>query len=134
LALVVLGILAAITIPTLLTALNKARQKRTMADLRTLGTMVEAYAVDNGVNPVGADIDDLQLLVPIYTDDLTVEDGWGHHLIYDGSPQDYTLGSTGRDGGSSLTLIGAGGPTKDLDADIVFARGSFVQWPEGTQE
>jgi competence protein ComGC len=41
------GILAAIAIPNLLTAMQRAKQKRTMADIRSLGTALESYASDN---------------------------------------------------------------------------------------
>ena len=43
----IIGIIAAIAIPNLLNAINRGRQKRSMADIRTIGTAVEAYAVDN---------------------------------------------------------------------------------------
>ena len=52
----------------------------------------------------------------------------------EGAALDYTLGSAGKDGGTTLSLVGAGGPTGTFDADIVFTRGVFVQWPEGLQE
>lgn len=47
-SLVIIGVLAAMTIPALLNALDKSRQKRTMADLRLLGGGIETYAVDVG--------------------------------------------------------------------------------------
>jgi prepilin-type N-terminal cleavage/methylation domain-containing protein len=50
--LVVIGVIAAIAIPNLASAIDRGKQKRTMADLRTIGTAVEAYSVDNGTYPV----------------------------------------------------------------------------------
>ncbi len=47
----IIGIIAAIAIPNLLSAVDRGKQKRTMADLRTLGTACEEYAIDNGVYP-----------------------------------------------------------------------------------
>ncbi len=47
----IIGIIAAIAIPNLLNAINRGRQKRTMADIRTIGTACEAYAVDNSSYP-----------------------------------------------------------------------------------
>ena len=47
----IIGIIAAIAIPNLLNAINRGRQKRTMADIRTIGTAVEAYAVDKSFYP-----------------------------------------------------------------------------------
>src|SRR6478672_5662446 len=43
----IIGILAAIAIPNLLTALQRSKQKRTMADMRSIATAWEAYATDN---------------------------------------------------------------------------------------
>ena len=47
----IIGIIAAIAIPNLLNAINRGRQKRTMADIRTIGTAIEAYAVDHASYP-----------------------------------------------------------------------------------
>jgi general secretion pathway protein G len=131
--LAVLGILSAMIIPSLLKALDKGRQKRTMADIRLLGSGIEAYALDNSTYPLGTDMGALAVLVPSYTDIVVTEDGWGHELVYDGVAKQYTLGSTGKDGGDFLVLVGDGGPTRRFEDDIVFRMGNFVQWPEGTQ-
>jgi prepilin-type N-terminal cleavage/methylation domain-containing protein len=40
----IIGILAAIAIPNLLTAMQRSKQKRTMADMRTIATSWEARA------------------------------------------------------------------------------------------
>jgi general secretion pathway protein G len=132
--LVVLAIVSSIVIPALFYALNRGRQIRTVADLRLLGGRIEAYSVDHGWYPTGSDVDALDVLVPEYTDHVTKEDAWEHQLIYNGGALNYSLGSAGKDGGNTLIVIGDGGPTKDFDADIIFSMGSFVQWPEGTQE
>ncbi len=50
----IIGIIAAIAIPNLLNAINRARQKRSMSDMRTIGTAVEAYAVDWSFYPDNA--------------------------------------------------------------------------------
>src|SRR5688572_28259577 len=49
--LLIIGILAAIAIPNLLTAQERAKQKRTMADLRSIATACEAYATDTNRYP-----------------------------------------------------------------------------------
>lgn len=134
LSLVIIGVLAAIIIPNLLTALDRARQKRTIADLRSMSGAIEVYNVDYGLYPSGSDIKTLSLLVPEYARELITVDAWKHELIYDGSPGHYSIGSAGKDGGNTLTLVGDGGPTRNFDDDIVMALGQFVQWPEGTQE
>src|SRR5918997_5373988 len=51
----IIGILAAIAIPNLLTAMQRSKQKRTMADMRTAATAWEARATDvNKYNAAGA--------------------------------------------------------------------------------
>src|SRR5215831_2315038 len=63
----IIGIIAAIAIPNLLNAIDRGKQKRTMADMRSIGTAIESYAVDNNVYPVAATAAALKLLVePIY--------------------------------------------------------------------
>ena len=131
--LVIIGVLAAIIIPTVMNALDKSRQKRTMADLRLLGGGIETYSIDHGSYPVG-DLSALDVLEPGYMDDLVRVDAWNHDLIYEGVSTEYTIGSPGKDGGASLGLTGGGGPTKNFNDDIIFRMGSFLQWPEGTQD
>src|SRR5256886_7734845 len=50
-----IGILAAIAIPNLLTAMQRSKQKRTMVDMRSVATAWEARATDtNRYNAAGA--------------------------------------------------------------------------------
>ncbi len=130
--LVIIGILAAITVPALIKALDKARQKRTMADLRLLGSSVETYIVDNSIYPIGT-ASNLDVLVPAYMATLITKDGWSFDLIYTGTALDYTLGSAGKDGGATLALTGGGGMTSNFNDDIIFRTGQFIQGPEGAQ-
>ena len=129
---VIIGILAAMVIPALINSLDKARQHRTMADLRLLGGSIETYSVDNSVYPIGI-ASNLNVLVPEYMDTLITKDAWSFDLIYTGTALDYTLGSAGKGGGITLALTGGGGPTSNFNDDIIYRTGSFVQWPEGTQ-
>src|SRR5258705_13990491 len=50
----IIGIIVAIAIPNLLNAIQRGRQKRSMGDLRTIGTGIEAYAIDFNTYPPGA--------------------------------------------------------------------------------
>src|SRR3712207_533450 len=53
----IIGILAAIAIPNLLTALQRSRQKRSMADMRSIATGWESRATDtNGYAAAGASV------------------------------------------------------------------------------
>src|SRR6476646_9384480 len=92
----IIGILAAIAIPNLLNAVQRGKQKKTMADMRTLATAVEAYAVDNNDYPTadcpaGAftgegsalSASSFTTLTPTYIAQLpgkSGQDGWGKAL------------------------------------------------------
>ncbi len=133
----VIGIIAAIAIPNLLNAIQRGKQKRTMADMRAVGTAVEAYAVDNNFYPAGASpvSDIVSDLEPKYTRNMPVKDAWTSDIDYlaEGSPpQDYTIHSYGKDKAEDTTIIA--GATSNFNNDIVFSAGRFVQFPEGSQE
>ncbi len=149
----IIGILAAIAIPNLLSAVQRGKQKRTMADMRSLATSIEAYAVDNNVYPPGAacasglftsigsimNDSSFTCLTPTYIAQPPKTDGWQRFMYYNVSaPGDnYNLVSYGRDG-----LLGPNGAdannycgsTTDFNDDIVYSNGTFLSWPEGTQQ
>jgi len=130
----IIGIIAAIAIPNLLNAIDRGKQKRTMADLRSLGTAIETYSIDNSFYPTGVgDVTAIQgTIVPLYIRNAPLDDGWGRAFIVNSAAVGYTLGSGGKDGG--VLTDGVGGATGDFDEAIVFINGQFTQWPEGTQQ
>ena len=129
----IIGIIAAIAIPNLLNAIDRGKQKRTMADLRSLGTAIESYSIDNNVYPTAANMTTLEgVIEPIYIRTSPDSDGWGRTFIVASTNTLYTVGSGGKDGGA-LTLVSGGGATTSFNDAIIFANGQFVQWPEGTQ-
>ena len=138
----IIGIIAAIAIPNLLNAVDRSKQKRTMADVRYLGTALEAYAIDNTLYPIQASEADVAAsslfaaIEPIYMRNAPPLDGWGNSSRFQSDGLAYTIGSLAKDGnsGGNLALAGTGGPTTKFDCDIIFSLGSFVQWPEGTQQ
>jgi type II secretory pathway pseudopilin PulG len=95
-----LGLLAAIAVPNLLNAMGRARQKRTMADMRTIATSIEARAAQtkkydlvpvSGTMPKGDPFrfdtlrrvtheELLRSLHPTYIRKLPRFDGWGTEL------------------------------------------------------
>jgi len=142
----IIGILAAIAIPNLLNAVQRGKQKRTMSDMRALATAVEAYAVDNNMYPtatcqpglyttVGTAVNNssFTLLTPTYIAQPPKVDGWGRFLLYsvDTAGNNYSIVSYGRNGVSDGISCGT---TTDFNADIMYADGTFLQWPEGTQQ
>jgi type II secretion system protein G len=144
----IIGILAAIAIPNLLTAIQRSRQKRTMTDLRAIATAWEARATDqNNYGAAGSsaltwdgtiksfttmDV----LLTPTYIKTLPKNDAWAHRFEYEtiNNDSEYAVRSLGKDGlpdaGSSYV---PGTQSTTFDSDIVFSMGSFVQWPAGVQ-
>ena len=142
----IIGILAAIAIPNLLTAMQRSKQKRTMADMRTVATAWEARATDvNRYNAAGAvavtnTITQLTgALAPTYIKLLPPKDGWGNPWQFETdfaftateAAQEYEVTSYGKDGLFSATVIG--GATTNFNNDIIFSNGVFTQYPEGAQ-
>lgn len=134
----IIGIIAAIAIPNLLNAIQRGKQKRTMADMRAVGTSIEAYAVDYNQYPSGgsAVIAVTSKLEPRYIKNVPTEDGWNGVFDYttDTTFQAYTLISYGKDNmddGDNATYTGI---TGQFNNDIVFANGSFTKFPEGVQD
>jgi type II secretion system protein G len=143
----IIGILAAIAIPNLLAAVQRGRQKKSMADMRSIATAVESYAVDYNVYPAAAcnqgqytaDTDvtlqtnSFLALQPSYIAHVPYTDGWGHFFTYatPATQDQYRLESLGRDGKTNGALVC--GTTHDFNDDIAYANGSFIQWPEGAQ-
>lgn len=146
----IIGILAAIAIWNYYLGIQKARQKRTMADIRAIAMAWEARAVDTrGYNGAAAGVwpsvsiskDELNfMIVPTYIKILPQYDGWSRvfDLAVDvpiGDPKmAYTYGirSYGRDGIPDNNIIP--GATTNFDCDIVYMDGTFVVYPEGTQQ
>jgi type II secretion system protein G len=129
----IIGILAAIAVPALLSALQKGRQKRTMSDMRIVALAVEIYNTDHDFYPiVSGTAEDLEpLLAPETVKVLPTRDGWNQLLLFDSDGDTYTLISMGADFMPDLPYIE--GPTSRFEDDIVHTKGSFFQWPEGPQ-
>ncbi|HYR28812.1 MAG TPA: prepilin-type N-terminal cleavage/methylation domain-containing protein [Thermoanaerobaculia bacterium] len=140
----IIGILAAIAIPNLLTAMQRSRQKRTMADIRSIATAWEARATDvNEYTVAGMSWPDTApdfiggslsgALQPTYIKLVPAKDGWGTGfaggVTADG--QAYSIESYGKNKVDEDD--DQGGPTGTFDADIIFSNGTFVQYPEGVQ-
>ncbi len=134
----IIGIIAAIAIPNLLNAIDRGKQKRTMADIRSVGTAVESYAVDLNFYPrnltYGSVSSTLATHVePTFTREVAAIDGWGGDLSYgsDTLGTEYSVRSFAKDHAKSTS--GNTGQTTDFDCDIIYMIGGFVAWPEGVQ-
>ena len=144
----IIGILAAIAIPNLLTAMNKAKQKRSMADMRSIASGWEARAIDvhrysaaaaaiEWPDPV-SDVEVIEsILAPTYVKKIPLYDGWSTSFKIGISADDsgYSVSSFGSDKIKSVTTTSAPEPvtTNNFDCDIVFSDGAFIIYPEGVQ-
>ena len=129
----IIGIIAAIAIPNLLNAIDRGKQKRTMAGLRSLGTSIESYSIDNNQYPVATTFAALETSIePVYIRTAPNNDGWNRAFVVSAAATEYTVCSGGNDGGACAN--DNGGQTTSFNDSITFANGQFVQWPEGTQQ
>ncbi len=110
----ILGILVAIALVNYRNAIERARQRRSMGDMRSLSTAVEAYAGDFGryppasgfTLPVGLELPTGNLeatgpyLRPTYIRSVPLKDGWNSWFGYGTTPArtDYILRSPGQEG------------------------------------
>ncbi len=146
----IIGILAAIAIPNLLAAVQRGRQKKSMADMRSLATAIESYAVDYNTYPtatcdaglytgdtaVALTKDSFTNLQPSYIAKAPLQDGWGHFYAYatpSATQDQYRLECFGRDGAAGPGSVTCG-TTHNFNDDILYANGTFIQWPEGSQD
>ena len=146
----IIGIIAALLIPNFLDALQKAKQKRTVADIRNTGTAEMSFLTDQiaaaaagaaGTTAVGSYTTMSAsvlagLIVPQYTQDVPLRDGWKNLMKYyfttNYSQKKIMLTiSAGQKGSFKLGTYTAGGfePT-DYEQDIAWADGFFVRWPQ----
>jgi type II secretion system protein G len=146
----IIGIIVAIAIPNLMSAVQRARQKRTMVDIKSIASSWETYYVDYSyyfhsggcaANPGGAALTTqvpqaalLTLLKPTYITELPTKDGWGNYIYFyrdnNSSAQEYKIESWGND----LTTDTYCGQTSRFANDIVLSNGQFIEWPEGPQQ
>lgn len=138
------GIFAAIFIPNFVDALDKAKQKRTIADIRTVGTAWLSYLADQeepgtwdgSENPSAAEM--TGILVPDYIQEVPVTDAWGHEIRYTVSQTKFvsdtffTITSSGRDGffEDPPPKGDRPFPATEYDHDIVWQDGVFISYPE----
>jgi len=128
----IIGIIAAIAVPQLMNAMDRGRQRRSMADMRNIATANGTMRVDTGAYATV-----LGDLVPTWMQVTPTDDGWGNPYIYAqiaaaaGAPAGYSIESEG--------ALGAPGPdppagtwiNEPYDGDIMLVNGMFTQAPTG---
>ena len=139
----IIGVLAAIAIPNLINAMNRSKQKRTMADMRGIAMAWETRAVEVGTYAppgftvcCGTAVTESQMdgmLTPTFIKVVPAIDGWDRPYVFatnaDGTS--YMIRSYGRRGTPDSTLVG--GATQKFECDIIYSGGVFMQYPDGVQ-
>jgi hypothetical protein len=132
-----LGILAGIAVPNLTAAVERGRQKRTMGDILTVATSMEAFGVDNNIYPsTNNEWSDLSVLAGQlegpYIRKLPANDAWGHPLRVRSNDTSYMILSPGKDGkvDRDWTTVVADEPVTDGGDDIVYSNGTYLYTPE----
>ena len=132
------GILV-IAVPDLLNAMQRSRQKRTVADIQAIASAVEAYAVDRHHYPPPRSLK--ESLVPAYIAMLPSNDVWANPIRYQcwnssgsGPCNEYAIGSGGRDGAfrrDDLKTYTGAEASSNFNDDIVLRNGRFTRYPTG---
>lgn len=119
--------------------MQKHPWKRTVADLLAVATAAEAYATDTNRYPNVSSYEQLRdVLSPTYIKELPEKDAWGVPYSYNVSSdgQHYRFASAGADGRFDWNSRQVHEDDElemkemdDLDADIIFQDGLFLQLP-----
>lgn len=126
---VIIGLIAAIAIPNMLTAMQRAKQKATMKEMQTIAHGVEIYDVDYSFYPQTNSYDTLRIIIRDleYVKNPPRADHWGTPYVYQVDPTStvYSVISYGKDKTTTTCPTGF----KDFDCDLVLSNGLFVLAP-----
>ena len=158
----IIGLLTAILMPIFQEAIQKAKQKGTMADIQSLTKAIMMYVSDHGsapANPNGA----LQAGGPFLADldalhisNVPTTDQWGHPLrVWTGAgvsghfgisssdvgPDDFLIQSMGQDGVDEGYVYSAASPidyysvntVADFKKDLIMWNGAWIHAPRSAQ-
>src|SRR5262245_41556341 len=127
--LAVIAIIAAIAMMNLMGALDRSKQRATMADMRAISVGIEIYHVDKGFLPTATTLVQLRsVLIPYQANVVPVVDRWGRAFSYSQDGMNYTIESFGKDGvdGAEVTYSTRSNTT----LDIQLSNGQFLFAPE----
>lgn len=156
-AVILLGIAAAVAIPNLLIAAQKAKVKATRKDINTIAIALVSYVTDNAKTPVQngsfeGNNEFFRTLIPFYAKQIPVKDQWGNNfLVYCGEAcngqyglsgckeDEFLVVSLGKDGlkenwDYDPNNPGAGfyssSSLKDLNNDLINYNGNWIRAPQ----
>jgi type II secretion system protein G len=153
----IIGIIAALLIPNFLDSLQKAKQKRSVADIRNTGTAWMAWLTDELQASAAGRASTTAYLLPgssqtsagvaylatRYIQKVPDQDGWKNPLNYYQAASPTVSGSimaiasSGAD--ADLGQVKASNETTpfdptDYDHDILWGDGFFIYWPQKTTQ
>ena len=147
----IIGIIAAIAIPNLLSAIQRGKQKRAMGEVRSVATAATSYATDANIYPIGSltlialkGTGSASDLCPDYIKAVPDPDPWSTSYQYAASTsgQDFGVASFAKDGTADSATAGWTNRTSTtatvvktncFEQDILWINDGFVVVPEGKQ-
>lgn len=145
----IIGIIAAIAIPNLLSAIQRGKQKRAMGEVRSIATAAQAYSTDASIFPIAttsftaANANGATNATPDYIKTIPNPDPWGQTYMYASTAagNDFGAACYGKgitaDGTAAFTTVSvntfAGVNTNCFENDIVWCNDGFAIKPEGKQ-
>jgi hypothetical protein len=119
--------------PNMLGAIERGRQKRTMADMRSVSSLLDNYYDRHQAYPQANSMSQLTSILGTEIS-LPRRDGWGQPYLFRSNGAGYTLVSRTRCGIQEVTDLSEYEPgvTSGHEADIVVVNGRFFRYPEGT--
>ena len=126
--------IAAVALPNLHEAMQRSKEKRTMADMRLIATAWEARAEHDKTYSIGRSsrvtfAELRRALEPKYVSHLPRADGWGNPFELTAAGNEYSIRSWGSDHRRDERLVE--GAHTDFARDVVYSNGVFVAHPEG---
>jgi type II secretory pathway pseudopilin PulG len=124
------GIFAAIAVPNFLNARQRAKRKRTIADMQTVGSLLERYRTEKGYFP---EVRTMEELAGVYSEaERLRRDGWDREYRISSAIEGWALASAGKDGKWEYDDPRAyqKGTTRSYDSDIVLSDEGFIRAPE----
>jgi len=127
----IIGVITAIAVPALQTAVDKSKQRATMADMHGLATATQLYQIDHSIFPTDATPAPtlVTLLRPFTKVGFPSHDAWHHDFDYHSDSYTwYSIQSFGKDGIDGVDITPA--TRYQFELDLVYASGRFSNAPD----
>ena len=147
----IIGIIAAIAIPNLLSAIQRAKQKRAMGEVNSLATAFQSYATDTNFYPTAGgstfigpctNASITAALTPDYIKNMPNPDPWSMGYQCETATSEFAVASYGKDttpdawSGVHLSATDSSAYSQNttcFECDIIWEGSSFLVSPGGKQ-